>query len=143
MDLLDEFNLRYPEFLLDPAVTEPPLPELPEETAIYWLNWANDALCPNQWGMNFRSAVLALAAVRISEWLWGRMNGPGSAAVMGPVASAAVGGESVGYGARGKTATRFTEEWLLSYPPYGGEYLLLREATILGAASTRTGFGSA
>lgn len=140
MTPLEEFNLRYPEFLVNPPVTEPPLPQLPQETVEYWLNWAADFLCPNQWGLNYRSAVLALAAVRISEWLWGQMNGPGSAGVMGPVASASVGGESVGYGTRGKTAVRFTDEWFLSFPPYGAEYLFLRDSTILGAASTRTGY---
>lgn len=139
MTLLEEFNLRYPEFQ-NPPVSEPPIPPATDEQIQYWIDWADGFLCPNQWGLNFRSAVLALAAVRLSEWLWGQMNGPGTAGVMGSVAAASVGGESVSYGTRGQTNVRFSDEWLLSYPPYGSEYLFLRDSSILGAASTRTGF---
>lgn len=139
MTLLEEFNLRYSEFQ-NPPVSEPPIPPVTDEQIQYWLDWASSWLCPNAWGLNYRSAVLALAAVRISEWLWGQMNGPGTAGVMGPVAGASVGGESVSYGTRGRTSVHFTDEWFLSFPPYGNEYLFLRDSSILGAASTRTGY---
>lgn len=142
MTLLEEFNLRYPEFLVNPPVSteDNPIPEIPEEVVQYWIDWAEDFLCPGQWGSNYRAAILALAAVRVSAWLQGQINGPGTAGVMGPVASASVGGESVGYGVRGRTNISFTEEWLKNYPPYGDEYLFLRNSSILGAATTRTGY---
>lgn len=139
MALLEEFNFRWPNFKT-PPVTEPPTPAATDEQIQYWLDWAENYLCPNQWGLNYREAVLLLAAVMLSSQIRAQQDGAIGTGVMGPVASASVGGESVSYGTRGRTNVRFSDEWFLGYPPYGPEYLFLRDSTILGAAATRTGF---
>lgn len=139
MTLLKEFNTRWPQFK-NPPVTEPPTPAATDRQIQYWLTWAENWLCPKAWGRSYREATLLLAAVMLASQIKAQQDGPVGAGVMGPVASASVGGESVGYGNRGKTAVRFSDEWFLMFPPYGPEYLWLRDSTIIGATTTRTGY---
>lgn len=139
MALYDEFIIRYPEFL-DPPVSDPPTPPVTPEQIQYWLDWAAEFLCPNAWGNAYKDAVMALAGVMLSDWVKSQMNGPGSASASGPVTSASVGGESVGYGFYNRNAVRYTDEWFLLHQPYGGFYLFLRDSSISGMTHTRTGF---
>ena len=137
MTLYEEFVLRYPEFL-NPPPSDPPQPPATQAQIEYWLGEAEDYLCPDSWGVNFRRAVLAWAATKLASVLRQGMNGP-AAGEGGPVSSASVGGESVGYQAnsrfgRGSAA----EDWYLLYPPYGLEYLALRDSTMSGVQATRT-----
>ena len=141
MTLYDEFLLRYPEFLNPPA-TEPPTPPAEEEAIHYWLREAEAFLDPAGWGRNFRRACLAWAAAMISSRLRQGQNGPASGEA-GPVVSAGVGGESVGYGLNGRFGTgSFGDQWFLLNPPYGPEFLALRDMTFSGVRETRTGLGA-
>lgn len=134
MTLLEEFNLRYQEFMNPPPGQTPATAEQIE----YWLAEAEDFLCPARWGKNYRRAVLAWAAAHLAAALKQGLNGP-SAGESGPVTSASVGGESVSYGSNSKFGTGTAiDDWMLLYPPYGPEYLMLRDSTMSGVQTTRT-----
>lgn len=100
MTLAEEFDLRYPEFLLPPpgqtAATAPQI--------AYWLAEAEAFLCPERLGANYRPAVLAWAAAQVARALKQVLNGA-AVGESGPVASAAVGGESVSYSSNSKYGT--------------------------------------
>lgn len=134
MTLLEEFKIRYPEFLVPPPGQTPATDEQIE----YWIAEAEDFLCPARWGKNYRRAVLAWAAAHLAQSLKQGLNGP-SAGESGPVTSASVGGESVSYGSNSKFGTgTAADDWMLLYPPYGPEYLMLRDSTMSGVQTTRT-----
>jgi hypothetical protein len=134
MTLLEEFSLRYPEF------STPPPGQLPAtgQQVEYWIAQAELFLCPSRWGATYRPAVLAWAATHLAASLRQALNGPVTGE-SGPVASASVGGESVSYSTGQRYGRRSAaEDWMLLYPPYGPEYLALRDSTLSGVESTRT-----
>lgn len=134
MTLLEEFKLRYPEFITVPPGQIPATDEQIE----YWLADAESFLCPARWGVNYRRAVLAYAAAHLAAMLKQGLNGP-SAGESGPVSSASVGGESVSYATNSKFGSgSSTDDWMWLYPPYGPEYLMLRDSTMSGVETTRT-----
>ena len=134
MTLQEEFTIRYPEFLAPPP-GQPPATEAQIE---YWLAEAEDFLCPARWGKNYRRAVLAWAAAHLAASLKQALNGP-SAGESGPVTGASVGGESVSYGFNSRFGQKgAVDDWMLLYPPYGPEYLMLRDSTMSGVETTRT-----
>lgn len=139
MTLLEEFNFLFPEFK-NPPVTDPPVPPVEDERIQYWLTWAENWLCPNAWGSNFREAILLLAAIRLAMWQKAQQDGSIGTPVMGPVTAAAVGGESVGYSRRGNAYLSLTDEMLYQYPPYGPSFIALRESSISGIKTTFTGY---
>lgn len=134
MTFLEEFKMRYPEFVnVPPGQTPATDPQIE-----YWIAQAELFLCPARWGLNYRPAVLAWAAAHLAAMLKQAMNGP-SAGEAGPVTSAAVGGESVSYAANSKFGSGSSaDDWMWLYPPYGPEYLALRDSTISGVETTHT-----
>lgn len=134
MTLLEEFKIRFPEFLNPP----PGQTAATEDQIIYWIEQAELFLCPSAWGKFYRMAVLTLAAAYLSMMLKQSMNGPASGE-SGPVASASVGGESVSYGINSKFgAGTSTDDWMWLVPPYGPAYLMLRDSVMSGVEMTRT-----
>lgn len=134
MTLVEEFNIRYPEMLAPPP-GQPPATDAQIE---YWISDAESFLCPVRWGLNYRRAVLAYAAAHLAQSLKQALNGP-SAGESGPVTSASVGGESVSYGSNSKFGQgSAVDDWMLLFPPYGPEYLMLRDSTMSGVEATRT-----
>lgn len=134
MTLLEEFMLRYPEF------ASPPPGQVPatEPQIEYWIAQAELFLCPARWGKNYRAAVLSWAAAHLAQTLKQGLNGP-SAGEAGPVTAASVGGESVSYGSNSKFGQgSATDDWMWLFPPYGPEYLMLRDSTMSGVETTRT-----
>lgn len=126
MTAFEEFNLRYPEFLSPPAGQTP----VTEEQIEYWLVEAESYLYEPVWGSSYRKACLAWAATMLSAMLRRKMNGP-AVGEPGPVSSVSVGGESTSYLGNGRFAdATYTEQMLLLYPPYGPEFLALRNAAI-------------
>lgn len=130
----EEFALRYPEFRDPPPDQAAAGPELVD----YWLNEARRFLCKSAWGDNYRRAVLAWTATNLAAHIRRAMNGPANGEA-GPVTAAAVGGESVAYGYNNRFAdSAYADQWFLLYPPYGPEYLALRDATLPGVQATNT-----
>jgi hypothetical protein len=131
--LAEEFVLRYPEFLAPPVGQ----PAATGAQIDYWLAEAEAWLDPRAWGGNYRRACLAWAAVMLAGQIRRRLNGPATGE-SGPVTGASVGGESVSYGFNSRfSAGTYPDQWFLLYPPYGPEYLMLRDSTMSGVEATR------
>lgn len=137
MTLVDEFAIRYPEFDNPP----PGQTSATEAQIEYWIAEAERFLTDRRWRENRRAAILAWAAAHVARALKQGLNGP-AAGESGPVASASVGGESVSYFRNTGFGTgSSTDDWMLLYPPYGPEYLMLRDGTLSGVEATSTTFG--
>lgn len=132
--LAAEFRIRYPEFL-DP-------PEGQKAATLgqieYWLKEADLELSDVSWPEKIRTkAMMAWAAAHIALALRREAMGAGTGE-SGPVASASVGGESVSYASNGKYGQgTFPQDWWLSVPPYGLEYLKYQQENMSGCELTR------
>lgn len=136
--LLRKFKLRYPVFV-NPPVTEPPTPAATDCQIKYWLGDALNDLDPADWGACYEKAVLVYAAFNLAKSLAEMQNGP-LGGVAGMVASASVGGESVSYTSNSRFGQgTISDDIYLLYPPYGPDFMALRDSIIPGARLTSSG----
>lgn len=137
MTPLEEFKTRYGEFVNPPA-TDPPTPAVPDDTIQYWIDDAVAYLGPNRalWGGCFDRAVLTYAAFNLAKAVGTMQDGP-AGGVLGPVASASVGGESVSYANQSRFGQgTSSDDRYLMYPPYGPDFMKLRDEIIPGGTIT-------
>lgn len=139
MFLPAEFKRRFFELATPPddvAMT----PEEWDDVIQTRLDDAVEWLDPAEWNGAYRRAVFLYAAFQLAKSLAAIADGPISG-VSGPTTSASVGGESVGYANNSRFGQGTTsDDEYLKYPPYGTEYMALRDTVISGGKITSSGF---